>query len=73
MNTSIYSLTSEIGRGIFNAFASVVDRDDARVPADQVADLIVVLLFVAIGLLLTAAFCAAGFGPEIGAALGASG
>jgi hypothetical protein len=71
MNTSIYSLTSEIGRGIFNTFARVADRDDARVSADQ-ADLIVVLLFVAIGLLLTGLFFVLGFGPEIGQILAAS-
>jgi len=71
MNTSFYSLTSEIGRGVFNAFARVVDRDNARVPADQ-SDLIVVLLFVVIGLLLTAAFFTAGFAAEIGDILAVS-
>jgi hypothetical protein len=63
--------TTEIGRGVFNAFARVVDRDVERVAADQ-ADLIVVLLFVAIGLLLTAAFVMIGFGAEIGQILGVS-
>jgi hypothetical protein len=72
MDTSSYSVTSEIGRSLFNAFTKVVDRDDARVPADQ-ADLIVVLLFVAIGLLLTAVFVLLGFGVEIGQILAAAG
>jgi hypothetical protein len=63
--------TTEIGRGVFNAIARVVDRDVERVAADQ-ADLIVVLLFVAIGLLLTAAFVTLGFGAEIGEILAVS-
>ena len=63
--------TTEIGRGVFNAIARVVDRDVERVAADQ-ADLIVVLLFVAIGLLLTAAFVTIGFGAEIGQTLAVS-
>jgi hypothetical protein len=63
--------TTEIGRGVFNAIARVVDRDVGRVAADR-ADLIVVLLFVAIGLLLTAAFVALGFGAEIGEILAVS-
>jgi hypothetical protein len=64
------TITREVGRGIFKIFARA-DRDDARVPADQ-ADLIVVLLFVAIGLLLTATFVALGFGTEIGQILAVS-
>jgi hypothetical protein len=71
MYTSFYSLTSEIGRGAFNAFARVIDRDDTRVPADQ-ADLIAVLLFVIVGLLLTAAFFILGFGVEPGQILAVS-
>jgi ABC-type xylose transport system permease subunit len=59
MNTSFYSLATEIGR---DAFART-NRDHARVSADQ-ADLIAVLLFVAIGLLATAAFLM--LGGEIG-------
>jgi hypothetical protein len=63
MDTSVYSTSTEVGRGAFNAFAR--DRDDARVSADQ-TDLVAVFLFVAIGLLLTAAFFMLGFGAEIG-------
>jgi hypothetical protein len=70
MDTSFYSVTAEIGRSFFNAFTKV-DRDDARVIADH-ADLIVVLLFVAIGLLLTAVFVLLGFGVEIGEILAAA-
>jgi hypothetical protein len=64
------TVTTEVRRGIFNMFARA-DRDDARIPANQ-ADLIVVLLFVAIGLFLTAAFVALGFGAEIGQILAVS-
>jgi hypothetical protein len=64
------TITTEVGRGIFKMFARA-DRDGARVLADQ-ADLIVVLLFVAIGLLLTAAFVMLGFGAEIGQILAVS-
>jgi hypothetical protein len=63
MNTSLYSSTMEAGRIDFNAFARV-DRNDARVLADQ-ADLTAVILFVAIGLMLTAAFFALGVGTQI--------
>jgi hypothetical protein len=63
MNTSLYSSTMERGRIDFNAFARV-DRNDARVLAHQ-ADLTAVILFVAIGLMLTAAFFALGFGTQI--------
>jgi hypothetical protein len=72
MDTSFYSLTAEIGRSFFNAFTKVVDRDDARLPADQ-GDLIVVLLFVAIGILLTALFFLLGFWVEFGQILAAAG
>jgi hypothetical protein len=65
VNTSFCSLTSEIWRGVFSESARVVDRDDARVPADQ-TDLIVVLLFVAIGLLLTSTFFVAGSLADLG-------
>jgi hypothetical protein len=71
MDTSFYSVTAEFGRSFFNAFTKVVDRDDARVPADQ-ADLIVVLLFVAVGILLTAVFFMFGFGVEFGQILAAA-
>jgi hypothetical protein len=54
MNTSFFSLTTEIGRRVFNAFTRA-DRDNARVPADQ-DDGITVWLFVAIGLLVAPAF-----------------
>jgi len=72
MNASFYSLTAEIGRGVFNAFARVVDLVDARSPADQ-AHLIAVLLFVAIGLLLTTVFFILGFAVEFGTILAAAG
>jgi hypothetical protein len=72
MDTLFYSLTAEIGRSFSNAFTKVVDRDDARAIADQ-TDLIVVLLFVAMGLLLTAVFVLLGFGVEIGQILAAAG
>jgi hypothetical protein len=72
MNVSFYSLTTEIGRGVFSAFARVVDRVEARAPTDQ-AHLVAVLLFVAIGLLLTAAFFILGFAVEFGRILAAAG
>lgn len=66
MNTSIYSTCAD-----FNAFAKG-DRADARVLADT-ADLTAVISFVAIGLLLTAAFFTLGFGTQILLTLAASG
>jgi ABC-type xylose transport system permease subunit len=66
MNTSFFSLTADIGR---DAFARA-NRDNARVSADQ-ADLIAVLLFVAVGLFATAAFLILGAG--LGQILAASG
>jgi hypothetical protein len=69
MDTSVYSTSTEVGRRVFSKFAR--DRDDARVSADQ-ADLIALFLFVAIGLLLTAAFFALGLAAEIGEILAAS-
>jgi hypothetical protein len=71
METSFYSLAAGIGRSFFNAFAITVDRDDARVPADQV-DLIVVLQFVAIGIVLTTVFFMLGFWVEFGRILTAA-
>ena len=59
-----YSTTLELGRATSDAFAKV-GHDDARVSADQ-ADLIVVLLFVAIGVLLTATFFMASPLAELG-------
>jgi hypothetical protein len=50
----------------------IQDRDDALVPADQV-DLMLVLLFVAIGILLTAVFFTLGFWVEFGRILAAVG
>jgi hypothetical protein len=58
------TITTEVGRAIFKMFARA-GRDDTLVPADQ-ADLIVVLLFVAIGILLTAVFFMFGFWIEFG-------
>jgi hypothetical protein len=66
----MYSAPIKVGRAVFDEFAKV-DRDDARVSADQ-ADLIVVLLFVAIGLLLTGVFFMLGFGADIGQILAVS-
>jgi ABC-type xylose transport system permease subunit len=66
MNTSFYSLTTEIGRDVF----ARANRDNGRVSADH-ADLIAVLLFVAVGLFATAAFFI--LGADIGQILAASG
>jgi heme/copper-type cytochrome/quinol oxidase subunit 2 len=65
------TITTEVGRHIFKMFAGA-DRDDALVPADQ-ADLIVVLLFVAVGILLTVVFFMFGFWVEFGRILAAVG
>jgi hypothetical protein len=65
------TITTEVRRAIFKMFARA-DRDDARVIADQ-ADLIVVLLFVAVGILLTTVFFVFGFWVEFGRILAASG
>jgi hypothetical protein len=66
-----YSPITEVGRTVSDAFAKV-GRDDKRISADQ-ADLKGVLLFVAVGLLLTAAFFTLGFGAEVGPILAAYG
>ncbi|MBO0754852.1 MAG: hypothetical protein J2P54_03255 [Bradyrhizobiaceae bacterium] len=71
MNASLHSTTMEGGRAEFNVFARI-DHDDARALADE-ADLTAVIIFVAIGLLLTAAFFTLGFGTEIVRILAASG
>jgi hypothetical protein len=65
------TIATEVGRGIFKMFARG-DRDEALVPADP-ADLIVVLLFVAVGILLTAVFFMFGFWVEFGRILAAAG
>lgn len=67
----IYATIMEVGRSISDAFAKA-ERDDTRVSAERV-DLTAVILFVAGGLLLTAAFFTAGFGAQIGQILAASG
>jgi hypothetical protein len=67
----MWTITTEVGRGIFKMFARC-DRDEALVPADQV-DLMLVLLFVAIGILLTAVFFTLGFWVEFGRILAAAG
>jgi hypothetical protein len=54
--------TTGLGHAVLNALDA---RDNARVSSDQ-ADLIAVLLFVAVGLLLTAAFFMLGFGAMVG-------
>jgi len=66
-----HSTTMEVGRAVSDAFTKV-GRDDTRVSADQV-DLIVVLQFVAIGLLLTAIFFTVGSLSELGQILAVSG
>jgi hypothetical protein len=66
-----YSTITEVGRTVSDALARV-GRDDTHLSAER-ADLTAVLLFVAGGLLLTAAFFTAGFGAEIGQVLAASG
>jgi hypothetical protein len=63
-----YSTITEV---VSDALAKV-GRDDTQVSADQ-ADLTAVILFVAVGLLLTAAFVTVGFGAEIGQILAACG
>jgi hypothetical protein len=65
-----YSTITEVGRTVSDALARV-GRDDTHLA--ERADLTAVLLFVAGGLLLTAAFFTAGFGAEIGQVLAASG
>jgi hypothetical protein len=65
-----YSTTME-QHTVSDAFAKV-ERDDTRIFADQ-SDLIVVLLFVAIGALLTATFFAAGSLADFGQILAAAG
>jgi hypothetical protein len=65
------TITTEVGRAIFKMFARA-DRDDTLIHADQ-ADLIVVLLFVAVGILLTAVFFMFGFWVEFGRILAAAG
>jgi hypothetical protein len=64
------TITTEVGRAIFKMFARS-DRDDALVPADQ-ADLIVVMLFVAVGILLTSVFFMFGYWVEFGRILAAA-
>jgi hypothetical protein len=64
------TITTVVARGVFKMFARA-NSDNEVVPADQ-SDLIVVLLFVAIGLLLTAVFVTLGFGAEIGQILAVS-
>jgi hypothetical protein len=76
---NFYSTTIEGGRAVSDTFAKVggddarvSGSDDARTSANQ-ADLIVVLQFVAIGLLLTATFFIASSLAEFGQILAASG
>jgi hypothetical protein len=57
---------------VSDAFAEVGRDTDTRVSVDE-TDLIAVMLFTAIGLLLTAAFFTGGFGAEIGQILAVSG
>jgi hypothetical protein len=66
-----YSTITEVGRTIFVLFAKI-GRDKMLVSADQV-DLTAVCLFVALGLLLTAAYFTAGFGAQFGQILAVSG
>jgi hypothetical protein len=66
-----YSTITEAGRTVFELFAKI-RRDKRLFSADQV-DLTAVYLFVALGLLLTAAYFTAGFGAEFGQILAISG
>jgi hypothetical protein len=66
-----YSTITEVGRTVFEVFAKI-GRDNTLVSAAQV-DLMAVYLFVALGLLLTAAYFTAGFGAEFGQILAVSG
>jgi hypothetical protein len=66
---AFHSATTGLGRAVLNALD---DRDNARVPAAHI-DLTAMFLFVAVGLLLTAAFFTIGFGAEIGEILAAAG
>jgi hypothetical protein len=68
---TFYSTITEVGRTVSGALAQV-GHDDTRVSAEW-ADLTAVLLFVAGGLLLTAACFTAGLGAEIGQILATSG
>jgi hypothetical protein len=68
---TVYSTTMEIGRAVFRMCAEV-GRADIRVPADR-SDLEAILLFAALGLLLTAVFFSLGFWSEFGRILAASG
>jgi hypothetical protein len=63
---TFHTTTMEVGRAVSDAFAKV-ERDTMHV------DLVVVLQFVAIGLLLTAIFFAAGSLSELGQILAVSG
>ena len=67
----LYLTTMELGRTASETLAKV-GRDDRRISAERI-DLTVVILFVAGGLLLTAAFFTAGFGADIAQVLTASG
>jgi hypothetical protein len=64
----VYAITTQVGHTVSNTI-SKVERADTPVSADQGA----IFLFVAIGLLLTAAFFTLGFGVEIGQIMAVSG
>jgi hypothetical protein len=66
---TLYSTTTKFGSAASDAFATV--GRDARVSVDQ-ASLIVVMLFAAIGLLLTATFFTTGSLAEFGQILAAA-
>jgi hypothetical protein len=68
---TFYLTTTEISHAVSRVRAQV-GRDDIPVPADR-SDLEAILLFTALGLLLTAVFFSLGFGPMIGQILAASG
>jgi hypothetical protein len=65
----IFSTTTDFERTAFGAFATV--RRDERASVDE-GDLLIVMLFVAIGLLLTAIFFTGSF-AEFGQILSAAG
>jgi hypothetical protein len=68
---TFYLTTTEIGRVVFRLRAKF-GRDEIHVAADR-SDLETIILFMALGLSLTAVFFSLGFGPEIGRILAASG
>jgi hypothetical protein len=65
------STTTQFDRTVFGAEANG-GHDDNRDTGDQ-SELTIIILLIAAGLVLTAAFFAVGFGPEFGRILATSG